>query len=387
MSADFDRFLAGEGALADLIRRQPAFDAPEGLFDRVMTALDCAAPNLQFEPPAALEAAVLAEAARLDAAQQPRREALLDEIAAGTSAQAAMGIGLSEATDRWLAQAAQTRPTPAPVAKRARRRGWWQGLGVAVTAALAASVALQLWFDPMASSPTMRGAELDAATGRAQSTPPPAAIDGDDAAGPRHDMPERWSAPAAEMAMPAPAPKPAPRREMKRTAPETMRAPGVPPAAPPARAVAPSLGVEPQALSEEAVADLAASTAAESASGLDKARQRAGAALERLAKPSQPASELTAPVTIAAETLAERLAAHAPGQWTLIAAPVDAPQASALTQALDQRFQALGRPDRISTTLDPAQPDGEVRLVFRPLSPDAPRSPSSPPPPPSANDR
>lgn len=385
MSVDFDRFLAGEGALAGLIRQQPAFEPPPALFERVMHALDADAASFAFEPPASLEAAVLAEAARLDAAQQPRRDALLDEIAAGASAQAAMGVGLSEATDRWLSQAAQTRPTPAPVARRHRRRGWWQGLGVAVTAALAASVALQVWFDPTTPTSTTRRAKLDAATKPAQSAvPAAAAIDGNEAAEPRHDMPELRSAPAPEMAMPTPAPKPAPRREMKRITPESIRPPA---AAPPTPVVAPSLRI--QSLSEEAMADFAPPppTPAAPVTGADKERQRAAPPLGRLAKASPPAADITVPVTIAAETLAERLATHAPGQWTLIATPADREQVSALVQALDRRLHELGRPDRVSTTLDPAQPNGEVRLVLRPLSPDAPRSPSSPPPPPSADDR
>ena len=61
MSVDFDRFLAGEGALASLLRKQPAFEPPARLFERVMTALDAAAPRQAFGPPASLEAAVLAE--------------------------------------------------------------------------------------------------------------------------------------------------------------------------------------------------------------------------------------------------------------------------------------------------------------------------------------
>ncbi|MCB1964312.1 MAG: hypothetical protein KDF24_14360, partial [Rhodocyclaceae bacterium] len=81
MSRAEDRFIDGDGPLAALIRAQPAFEAPADLLPRVLAALDAAHAPQGFEPPAALADAIMAEAARLDAAQAPRRDALLAELA------------------------------------------------------------------------------------------------------------------------------------------------------------------------------------------------------------------------------------------------------------------------------------------------------------------
>ena len=141
MSRAEDRFIDGDGPLAALIRAQPAFEAPADLLPRVLAALDAAHAPQGFEPPAALADAIMAEAARLDAAQAPRRDALLAELAAGTTARDALGAEVSPATEAWLAR----RPQPAPPATPRRRRWpWLAGLGTAVSAALALSVTLRL---------------------------------------------------------------------------------------------------------------------------------------------------------------------------------------------------------------------------------------------------
>lgn len=153
MSDAFDRFIAGHGPMAKLIAGHPRFEPPEGMLDRVLAAVDTPNASLSFEPPASLEAAVLAEAARLDAAQAPRRDALLDQIASGADASTALGADVSQSTTQWLAGQANRRPPAAIPRSRPGWKRWLNGFGVAATAALAASVALKVWMDPAA--PTM----------------------------------------------------------------------------------------------------------------------------------------------------------------------------------------------------------------------------------------
>jgi len=387
MSVDFDRFLAGEGALASLLRKQPAFEPPARLFERVMTALDAAAPGQAFEPPASLEAAVLAEAARLDTAQQPRRQALLDDLARGTDVAAAMGTAVSDTTSRWLSQQVPS-GTPATEAPAKRRRPrWLGGLGVAVTAALAASVALKVWFDPTAPRLSGPPGTLDAAR-MAPAPASPAPVDKE--APPRslaiaEPAAESSSAPAPrQLSAPAapakPAAKAAPQafaeREKKQTigavAPESL-----PPPAP--RPVEERVEVQEDMISESARADAAAAGSASLV-----LRSPANAGVARSSRPVAPTLDWEVPVDIASDTLAARLEQLPPGNWQLQVAPQDEEAGQRLAAALTRHLHALGRPDTVEATVDRAQAPGRVQITDRRLRPAAPRSPTTPPPPPSA---
>jgi len=390
MSADFDRFLAGEGALAGLIRRQPAFDAPEGLFDRVMTALDCDAPSLRFEPPASLEAAVLAEAARLDAAQRPRRDALLDEIAHGEGMDAAMGTAVSPDTARWLSHQARSRPSRTPPPAKRRHR-WLGGLGVAVTAALAASVALKVWFDPNAPSPS--GVRDEIERSRMMAAPTASApVDADqqnrsmERAEPAADAPSTLSAPPRSAA-PAPA-KPAAKaarkapteREQKRSigavavAPQAVLVPAPPPPAAPAEAL------------EDRVAEAPRVAAVPAESAALALRNGADAGVARVSRLARPMPRFEAVIDTDPALLAARLAQHPPGVWELHVSPPDDERGIHLADALTARLRAIGRPDVVARIIDAKQAAGQVLITFRRFTSDAPQSPSSPPPPPAAND-
>jgi hypothetical protein len=387
MSSGFDRFLAGDGALATLIRQQPAFEPPERLFEQVMTALDAAGAGMSFEPPASLEAAVLAEAARLDAAQRPRRDALLDEIARGQDADSAMGAAVSDDTARWLSQQAQARkPTPSPSTKRRRQR-WFGGLGVAVTAALAASVALKVWFDPGAPSLSVAYQKL---------APPPVASAPAVPSTADEDRPQR-SLERAERAAERPvtlakrlpdAPaKPAAKiaredfaeREQKQALGATAVAPE------PLSAPAPRPSEDRAATHEEAITIQSVADAAPAESAPRVLRSQASAAPSNRA--DAPTPDFDVPIDIAPKALAERLQRHPPGRWQLHVSSQDEDTGLRLAASLTRHLQADGRPDTVDAIIERTQAPGRVQLTYQQFSPDAPRSPSVPPPPPSAGDR
>ena len=159
MSA-FERFLAGEDRLAALLQALPAY-APSAEFEAAFAAAARAAqaereaitetiaeaPALSFAPPASLAASFLKMAASIDAAQAPRRDALLADIAKGASPEAAIGAALQPATAEWLSsQAKQT--TPSKTEQATRKSGWlgfsWFDLRLAGLATLLAAVGVQL---------------------------------------------------------------------------------------------------------------------------------------------------------------------------------------------------------------------------------------------------
>ena len=138
---DFDAFVGGHGRLAGLLRALPPFEPPPAMEARFLAALP-ATPGAdgQFEPPPSLAETVLAEAARLDTAQRPRQQAVLDELARA-GAEQAFGSGLSAASRDWLDRRGAQQP---PRAARARRRFHFAPLGGALAAAVALGVALQI---------------------------------------------------------------------------------------------------------------------------------------------------------------------------------------------------------------------------------------------------
>lgn len=152
----FKRFVAGEDALAALLRGLPQFTPPADMLTKFAAHAraaqkarrDLAAMN--FEPPASLGANVFAEAARIQAAQATRQAAVLDEIKAGKPAEAVLGNRVSEATAQWLAQRAEqqaARQAQAPIKRtpRSRWQSWGPQLGVFCSFALVAGVALHVW--------------------------------------------------------------------------------------------------------------------------------------------------------------------------------------------------------------------------------------------------
>ncbi|QID16455.1 hypothetical protein G3580_01710 [Nitrogeniibacter mangrovi] len=362
MSTGCDRFLAGRGALAELIRRQPPFEPPAAMFERVMNALGGETPALDFEPPASLEAAVLAEAARLDAAQRPRREALLEQIAHGTAPGTALEAGLDETTRRWLKQQASHRaPTPAAPPRRPWRR-WLNGLGVAAMAGIAASVALKVGFDPAAPGVSAPVALEE----RAPAAPMVA---------PR--VAEQSTANRAAGQAPTRAPEPS--RERAPTKRQERKAmPVMPPGAPLADTMDDRLG---QARPAPPALMAKSATGGDVTAAPSAAAEPARADAERSAE-----RPMDLPLPTPVDALVARLSAHAPAHWRWIVAPQDAAHARVLQREVGARLAHTGRPDRFSLVTAPDRPDGSLRIVAEPLSPVGPRSPASPPPPPSPAD-
>ncbi|MDF3831956.1 hypothetical protein P3W85_03150, partial [Cupriavidus basilensis] len=101
--------------------------------------------GLDFTAPPGLQASVMAEAARLQAAQAARRTATLDEIRRGDPARSVLGAQVGKETQAWLREHAQAGPQAAgkPAAARAARR-WWPALGALAGAAGVAVLSLQI---------------------------------------------------------------------------------------------------------------------------------------------------------------------------------------------------------------------------------------------------
>jgi len=367
MSEAFDHFLDGNGRLARLIAAQPRFDAPEGMLERVLAAALPDDTALLIEPPASLEAAIMAEAARLDEAQAPRRAALLDQIANGTPPADALGASVSSPTGRWLAAQAGTRPPTRRPGPGTGRRRWFNGLGLAVAAALAASVALKVAFDPDAPTVHPEAADmavLDAAPEPASVLPPPA------------------PAPLAESmgAMVAsPRPAPADRREMSPTARAAKAA-----TPPPAAQAKPNLGNEDAAVArsgvpgkpenargENAIAQPVAPSEADAA--LPEAEIRAAAPMKKALRERESPLERQAaladaapvrwdlPLATPAQAIVSRMLSH-PGQaWQWVVDTGDLARAKALRSAVMARLGPSERTDTIAIeTTD--RPTGSLRI-------------------------
>lgn len=345
MSTAEDRFIAGEGALAALLRAQPVFEAPPRMFGRVLAALEAAPTTDGFEPPARLLEAVMAEAERIDAAQAPRREALMAELAAGKAAEEVLGAGLSPATSQWLAtRRPKSAASPPP---RRQRRPWLAGLGTAVTAALAIGVVLHVMQEPPAPPPmpaarTAPAPAAPRADAVAESTA--GAADTDVALAPREQAGERLADAEAAPARTARV------RENVTQAREARRmAPASPAAAPPATTMA-----------DDAPGAAAASPA------MAKAVAGAPAANARIEAESD---EATAPGTlfdVALDTpparLAARLLARPAQAWTLSFAPADEAAAKDLRASLIERLEAAGRDDPVEIRLGTVTP-GRIRVA------------------------
>ncbi|MEZ5628877.1 MAG: hypothetical protein R3E34_15355 [Rhodocyclaceae bacterium] len=365
MSAAEDRFIAGDGPLAALIRAQPAIDAPPRLLEHILAALDAAPSATGFDAPAGLFDAVMAEAERIDSAQAPRREALLAELAAGKAADDALGAPVNPATAAWLAgQQPPSHPARPP---RRRRWPWLAGISTALTAALAVSVALRVVQAPApetaampAAAPTesamdtlresSAGASAEASAGATRSA------DNTLARSARPPLAERL---AKAEALP---PSPARNREMARPDAEAKRAAPRPDAlaammadTAPARPAAPA---PPAGLMQEAAPTDAPSMMAKTRRSPPAMSAPLPAEADAAMAPQR---TIDAPLDTPAATLAARLQARPPTAWTLTVAAADETAGRALHAALIAKLEAAGRGDTITLTLD-TRPPGHITL-------------------------
>lgn len=340
MSAAEDRFIAGDGPLAALIRAQPTFEAPPRMLEHILAALDAAPGATGFDAPAGLFDAVMAEAERIDSAQAPRREALLAELAAGKTADDTLGAPVSPATAAWLAgQQPPNSPAPPP---RRRRWPWLAGISTALTAALAVSVALRVVQEPAAppvpmSAPAESRADLSSKSiaGNAITlAPKPQRAERKAEAAPPQIARARQSEPVAgEVKRIAPRPAAAAAKMADAAPAESTLAPPPPAAAPPMMAKAlrvPAPGSPPAAEADAATTDI-----------------------------------IDAPLDTPAATLAARLLARPAQAWTLHVAPADAAAGRAVQAALLAQLQAAGREDPIALAERPL-PRGRLRLLPTP---------------------
>lgn len=362
MSAD-ERFIAGEDRLAALLRELPAFVPPASLEASVMAAAraEQAARNapaplppaslpakvrayaeqaeapadddeLDFTPPAGLQAAVMAEAARMQAAQATRRNAVLEEIRRGDVPQSVLGAPVSEAAQAWLREqalpaqpAAGAEPTGKPPRARPARR-WWPALG-ALAATLGVGVlSLQIVMRQL----DLRHGEI---TLPAQAPAPVADTAANKTA--KQAEPAKPVAQAAvQPAAPAPAPAPqaesagqpaSPRADAPVPPPDTQAAhaaqPAPAPARPPAEAQAKAAPREPDRLAEQR-----APASRESAAGATGSLS-AGAPPAAAAAPAVPAPAPMAPI-------APMAAIAPPAPIAPIAPPAPAPTIDAPRLAL-----------------------------------------------------
>ncbi|MFJ4290052.1 hypothetical protein ACIP1U_09725 [Cupriavidus sp. NPDC089707] len=231
-----DRFIDGQDRLAALLKALPAYVPPERLADAVQAAAHVAqqeadarrASTLPFAAPPGLASAVLEEAARLQAAQAGRRDAVLAGIAAGQPAAQALGAPVSDATRDWLA--AQARSVAAAQAvegtdcagrteqtRTARARRWWRSLGavasVAAVAGLTTSIVLRQIDEGALQPASVHESTAPAApTAAPPATAPAATAAAGDAPASTHEAPV---AAPARPAPPAPKVSPSASRELR----------------------------------------------------------------------------------------------------------------------------------------------------------------------------
>lgn len=187
-----DAFVAGEGPLAAALREMPMYEPPARMaagFREMLASLPAQAPA--FEPPASLEAAVLGEIARQQAAQATRRETVLGEVARGVEPSTALEAELAPATQAWLrersreaagddrrvAAGGSTSPTVGEGARGTLHRGrpglrwaagWWRYAGGALAAVLALGIGLRMMLEPgpheVADSAAIESATIESAS-------------------------------------------------------------------------------------------------------------------------------------------------------------------------------------------------------------------------------
>jgi len=160
MSTACDRFIAGEGELAAVLRAIPPYEPPARLeaavlgMARTEQALVGAAAidsPLNYDPPNAIEAGFQSLAARIDAAQAGRRDAVLVQIVGGASVSAALDSTVTPNTAAWVEQQVVARPAPEYRATPSRRWRLWQGLGLLATVGMAAMLVPRVYMESQGS--------------------------------------------------------------------------------------------------------------------------------------------------------------------------------------------------------------------------------------------
>lgn len=376
-----ERFIAGEDRLSALLQALPPYLPPAALEASVLAAARAAQQDvgrqqtgaLPFAAPPALAAAVLEEAARLQAAQSARRDAVLARIAAGAAAEDVLGARLGADAAAWLrAQAADSTRNAAPPCTMdpsthaARARRWWRSLGlvasVAAVAGLTISIALRQ-IDDGALSP-MGTAEM-ASTEMAAPAPSPAAATAPSPPGPEHAAaPPPQPAPPAAKA-PAPSARPAqraaprtePARSARRESTPDSRAPAQASSAPPP---APAIAAAPPAPADAAIAEAVPSAPAPAAPSV-YARKAAPA---MAARPPAAASTMTVSTRDDPAAIAARLGTANP--LRLWAAEPEHVEIREWAQRLWQAMPAGQRPPvPVAVQADPTLAPGQVRIDLR----------------------
>ncbi|MBP0624160.1 hypothetical protein [Cupriavidus consociatus] len=224
-----DRFIDGQDRLAALLKALPGYLPPERLAAAVQAAAHAAqheadarrAGTLPFAAPPGLASAVLEEAARLQAAQAGRRDALLAGVVAGQPAAQALGAPVSAATRDWLAAQARSAAAAQAIegtdhagrteqARTARARRWWRSLGAVASVAAVAGLTTSIVLRQIDEGALQPAAEM--AVGEA--TAPDATPAAGDAPASTHE------APVAAPAKPAP---PAPKASASTSASKELR--------------------------------------------------------------------------------------------------------------------------------------------------------------------
>ncbi|SOZ37493.1 hypothetical protein [Cupriavidus neocaledonicus] len=371
-----DRFIAGEDRLAALLKALPAYPVPATLEASVLAAARAAqqdaarqqrgAEALPFAAPPALAAAVLEEAARVQAAQAARRDAVLARVAAGAAAEDVLGVRLGPDAAAWLrAQAADSTRNAAPPSTMessthaARARRWWRSLGlvagVAAVAGLTTSIVLRQ-IDDGALMPV--GTAEMAATEMAAPAPAPAV-----STAPSPPLPETATgAPSPRPAPPAakaapPAARPAPGTGATRSVPREPALDSQAPAQ--ASPAAPAIAAVPQAPADVAIAE-----AAPSAPAAPSAYARKAAPAAMAARAPAAASALTVSTQDDPAAIAARLGTAAP--LRLWAAEPDHVEIREWAQRLWQAMPAGQRPPvPVAVQADATLAPGQVRIELR----------------------
>ncbi len=392
-----ERFIAGEDRLSALLRALPAFEPSPSLADSVAAAARAAqadadraraasaarpaanpAEPFAFTPPPELAASVLHEAARVQAAQAGRRDALLTQVAAGTPAGEALGGTVSAPTQTWLRQQAQAHQetmaqetAESVVRKRspAHARRWWRSLGLAASTIAVAGLATHVVLRQIDEGVMLQEAAPVVAHREVADAPAPAAANPPDAkAASREASVEAGPSPQA-------APMPPQATEPRRRAPAARKTPqAAPNGESPSvaanetgtREFAPGLPSAPAPLGGGApAAPAAAPTAA----------MQVPPALSALPAPVAPAMESApAPQPPAARALrsAPSYAAMAPAPAAVAPAPADNASAAQYADAARKHVPA-GR--TLSLTEDPsavaAQWQSAVSLRVTAAEPDS----------------
>ncbi|MEC5385223.1 hypothetical protein VVD49_05780 [Uliginosibacterium sp. H3] len=178
----FERFIAGEDRLAALLRTLPVYEAPPAMAARLAglarvaqeayPAVPQVAPAAlpMFEPPASLEVSFLAEAARIQAAQQPRHDAVIEQIQSGRTAAEVLGHDVTAGTAAWLESRPQRIADKATDSRKAAQQEthrWWQRIGLVMASVAVGVIATNLWLAQRAERPETINAAMNDAAKRA----------------------------------------------------------------------------------------------------------------------------------------------------------------------------------------------------------------------------